>query len=208
MNKYWCNENFGICYPLLKEVDISKPIKEQLNYNNAYGRYWKTPVVEIKGKQYIMCSQWFKQFRDKLDKWVQKQNCKKKKKVQDVHMRSKERCMHYDFKKNQCMCTESAVFTQQCENITSCDYYAETKFPIYIVPKHVNKSRKCPCCDNSTDKEFVVCTYKADGREVENKLLTFRCNICERNYIADTLYVNYTKSKDVDGLDVIFKRII
>ena len=118
MNKYWCNENFGICYPLLKEVDISKPIKEQLNYNNAYGRYWKTPVVEIKGKQYIMCSQWFKQFRDKLDKWVQKQNCKKKKKVQDVHMRSKERCMHYDFKKNQCMCTESAVFTQQCENIT------------------------------------------------------------------------------------------
>ena len=68
--------------------------------------------------------------------------------------RQKESCTNYDFKKNQCMCTNSVVFTQQCENIGSCEYYKEKRFPIYIVPKYVNKSKKCPCCNNGTKKEF------------------------------------------------------
>lgn len=208
LNKYWCNDNFGICYPLLKEVDLSKSIKEQLNYNNSYGRYWKTPVLAINGKNYIMCSQWFKQFRAKLDKWIESHKYDAIKAMQEEKERNKERCMHYDFKKNQCMCTDSGVFTQRCQNIKSCGYYVETKFPIYIVPKHVNKSQKCPCCDNRTEKEFVICTYKSAIGEIQNKLLTYRCSICERNYIADTLYTNYTKSKNVEALDVVFKRVI
>lgn len=71
LNKYWCNEHFGICYPLLKEVDISKPIKNQKNYNNNYARYWIKPVLEINGKHYIICSQWFKSFKSKLDEWIE-----------------------------------------------------------------------------------------------------------------------------------------
>lgn len=188
---------------------MSKPIKEQLNYNNSYGRYWKTPVLEIKGKHYIMCSQWFKQFKEKLDRWIDlKKSNDVKPVLQGENKRNKERCTHYDFKKNQCMCTESVVFTQRCGNINSCEFYRETKFPVYIVPKFVNKNKKCPCCDNCTDQEFIVCTYTFNGREIKNKLLTYRCNICERNYIADTLYVNYTKGKNEESLDVVFKRII
>lgn len=192
---------------MLKEVDSSIPLREQLNYNNSYGRYWKTPVLNIKGKYYIICSQWFKQFREKLDKWIELHNCDDEIRTCKKE-RDKERCMHFDFKKNQCMCTDSVSFTQQCTNISSCEYYTVTKFPIYIVPKHVNKTKKCPCCDNGTDKEFVACTYITNGRVVKNKLLTYRCNICDRNYISDTLFVNYTKCKDVDKLNVVFIRII
>ena len=209
LNKYWCNEHLGICYPLLKEIDETKPVSEQKNYNNEYARYWIKPILEINGKKYIMCSQWFKGFQEKFDKWVESESVTYHQIMPtEKRERKKETCINYDFKKNQCMCTDSVVFTQRCENIGSCEYYKETTFPIYVVPKHVNKSKKCPCCNNVTEKEFVVCTYLTDDREVKNKLLTYRCDVCDRNYIADTLYTNYTKSKDVSRLDVTFVRNI
>lgn len=76
MNKYWCNDKFGICYPLLKEVDMSIPISQQKGYNNEYGRYWTKPVLAINGRHYIICSQWFKGFQEKLDKWIENQELK------------------------------------------------------------------------------------------------------------------------------------
>ena len=156
-----------------------------------------------------MCSQWFKGFQEKFDKWVESESVTFPPIMPtEKRERQKESCTNYDFKKNQCMCTDSVVFTQQCENIGSCEYYKEKRFPIYIVPKYVNKSKKCPCCNNGTKKEFVVCTYLTDDREVKNKLLTYRCDVCDRNYIADSLYSNYTKSKDVNRLDVVFERNI
>lgn len=207
LNKYWCNENLGICYPLLKEVDISKPISDQKNYNNEYARYWSKPVLQINGKHYIICSQWFKEFWNKLDMWISSQNEYPNIFFDESFKRTKDRCLHYDYRKNQCICTELKDFRLQCENFKSCRKYIETKFPIYIVPKNVIKHKKCPFCNNITEKEFVRCTYKTVDKSVENNLLTYRCKICERNYIADTLYINYCKNKNIDDLDVCFRQI-
>ena len=74
LNKYWCNEHLGICYPLLKEIDEMKPVSEQKNYNNEYARYWIKPVLTINNKKYIMCSQWFKGIQEKFDKWVERES--------------------------------------------------------------------------------------------------------------------------------------
>ena len=209
LNKYWCNEHLGICYPLLKEIDDTKPISEQRNYNNEYARYWIKPVLLINGKKYLLCSQWFKGFQEKFDRWVEEQNIYSNTENFAINnQRKKERCLHYDFKKNQCMCTDSGNFTQICQNVKSCVYYIENKYPIHVVPKSVIKSRKCPCCDNDMQKKFVICTYQMANKEVKNSLLTYRCNECERNYIDDTLYFNYTNNKNLEDLDVEFERIM
>lgn len=74
LNKYWCNEHLGICYPLLKEIDEAKPVSEQKNYNNEYARYWIKPVLEINGRKYILCSQWFEYQRESLESWINRPN--------------------------------------------------------------------------------------------------------------------------------------
>lgn len=69
-DKDWCHDTFGICYPILKQVDKKLPISEQVNYNNQYRRYYSSPVLKINGKDYIICSQWFVQFKPKLMNWI------------------------------------------------------------------------------------------------------------------------------------------
>ncbi|MCM1182212.1 MAG: hypothetical protein NC337_02425 [Roseburia sp.] len=69
-DKDWCHNTFGICYPILKQVDPKLPINEQVNYNNQYRRYYSNPVLKISEKSYIICSQWFAQFKPKLMKWI------------------------------------------------------------------------------------------------------------------------------------------
>lgn len=71
-NKEWCHNTFGICYPILKQVNSKIPIGEQLNYNNQYRRYYKNPVLKINGNEYIICSQWFSNFKPKLISWINK----------------------------------------------------------------------------------------------------------------------------------------
>lgn len=211
MNKYWCNENFGICYPLLKEVDISKPISEQKNYNNEYARYWIKPVLVINGKHYILCSQWYREFQNKFDEWIEKSNNERSKTDSEVYVaqkihtesRKKENCNFYDSKKDECMCTKSVMFTQPCNNIGNCPYYSD--FKIYVVPKEYNKKKICPYCNEKTEKEFVVCDYAPDGYKAQKKLITYRCEKCKRNYISDVLYRNFVKSKSLDDLNVSFE---
>ncbi len=69
-DKDWCHDTFGICYPILKQVDTKLPISEQVNYNNQYRRYYSTPVLKINENNYIICSQWFAQFKPKLMNWI------------------------------------------------------------------------------------------------------------------------------------------
>ncbi len=69
LNKDWCHDTFGINYPFLKKIDRNIPVAQQKNYNNEYGRYWVKPILSIYNNDYIMCSQWFDTFRDKLIKW-------------------------------------------------------------------------------------------------------------------------------------------
>lgn len=199
LNKYWCNEHLGICYPLLKEIDEMKPVSEQKNYNNEYARYWIKPVLEINGKHFLMCSQWFKGFQSKLDAWISEQDNT----TDSMTTRSKEKCDEYDFKKNVCMCSDAANFMQPCEGVNSCTHYIEHT-PIYIIPKIMSKHGKCPSCGLRTQKEFLVVTYKKDNAKIINKLPTTRCEKCERSYISDTIYGTYTKNKNVEDLDVKF----
>lgn len=209
LNKDWCNEHLGICYPLLKEVDITKPIADQKNYNNEYARYWTKPVLQINGKHYIMCSQWFKGFQEKLDKWIEEETIQGAKFEQqrlfpNTHQRNKKDCIHYDFKKDQCMCTQSdATFTMPCNSVNSCQYF--TPFALHIIPKQYCKKRHCPYCNGSLEKELVYCTYRPDDvTEIHNKLISYRCERCDTNYVADTVYKGYTHSKNLEDLNVTF----
>lgn len=72
-NRDWCHDTFGICYPILKLVDISIPIKEQVNYNNQYRRYYSNPILNINNNHYIICSQWYSSFKTKLISWINNQ---------------------------------------------------------------------------------------------------------------------------------------
>lgn len=207
LNKYWCNEHLGICYPLLKEIDETKPVSEQKNYNNEYARYWIKPIFTINGKKYIMCSQWFKGQQEKFDKWVEGESVGfLKVKSAENRQRKKENCLNYDFKKNQCMCTQSGMFTMPCDGVNFCEHYSE--FSIYVVPAIVKKSKNCPCCRGKITMEVIQCTYQKDnGKIVSNNLQTYRCENCQRNYLAKTVFDMYISNKDVDRLDVNFKMV-
>jgi hypothetical protein len=75
-DKTWCHDTFGIRYPILKQVDINLPIGEQVKYNNEYRRYYVNPVLNINEKNYIICSQWYPQFKPKLIAWIEEQHNK------------------------------------------------------------------------------------------------------------------------------------
>ena len=71
MSKDWCNRVFRLSYPLLKKIDISIPISEQLHYDNPeYNRYYKKPLIYQNGELYILCSQWFEYQRECLESWI------------------------------------------------------------------------------------------------------------------------------------------
>lgn len=72
-DKNWSHETLGICYPLLKRYTDNIPEKQQRQYNNQYNRYYKHPVT-VNGEKYFLCSQWFEDFRPKLDEWIKLRN--------------------------------------------------------------------------------------------------------------------------------------
>lgn len=129
-----------------------------------------------------------------------------KKNTMVKHQRKKEACVNYDFKKNQCMCSQSGMFTMPCNSINSCEYYSE--FSIYVVPTVVKKNKNCPCCGGEFKMEVIPCTYQKDnGAIVHNQLQTYRCENCERNYMAKTAFDTYVLNKDIDKLDVNFEMV-
>ncbi len=156
LNKYWCHDTFGICYPLLKEVDMTAPISKQKGYNNEYARYWVKPILNICDKHYIICSEWYPQFREKLNKWIG-------------------------------------------EHVPEITY---SKMDVYVLPKL--KTKTCPKCDNKTDREILYVTYHTAIADINNKLFTRRCKNCETSYMADTIFKSYTRSKDIENINVNF----
>lgn len=65
-NKEYCKKAFGIHFPVLKELDSSRPIAEQIRIGK-YNRYWKAVFA---GK-YLICSQWHKGHVDNFQKWLE-----------------------------------------------------------------------------------------------------------------------------------------
>lgn len=71
-DKKWCHDTFGISYPILKEID-TRPLKVQLRPDGGTSRYWTKPILNIGNKNYVLCSQWFEEYREKLNKWIKSQ---------------------------------------------------------------------------------------------------------------------------------------
>lgn len=69
-DKQWCHDTFGIRYPILKQINVNIPVSEQVNYNNEYRRYYVKPVLEIKSNHYIICQEWYAEFKPKLIDWI------------------------------------------------------------------------------------------------------------------------------------------
>ena len=210
LDKEWCGERFGIGYPLLKEVDPVIPISEQKKYDKVLSRYWIKPIVDINGKSYVICSQWFWYLRDKLDKWIREESSRKQSQYKqaestsDTKLRSKQNCIHYDFKQDKCLCTENhAVFGQKCNAINSCKYYRQ--FALHIIPKSFYDSRKCPHCSSELINERIKIEYSPDEDHKQTKtLIVSRCNNCEINYMADTAFNIFTFNKKLEDLNVSF----
>lgn len=68
-DKEWSHDNLGIRYPLLKKYVTGVSIKEQTKYKDSHSRYYKD-IFLVNNKQYFLCSQWFEEFRPKLDNWL------------------------------------------------------------------------------------------------------------------------------------------
>lgn len=149
LNRYWCHDTFGICYPLLKEIDISMPISRQKGYNNEYARYWVKPILEINQKHYILCSEWYPQFREKLDKWIEDQKTQIPDYKMDVYILPKfktktcSKCGNKTEKEILYVTYHTAIadiknqlFTRRCK---SCEitYMADTIFKSYTRSKDI-----------------------------------------------------------------------
>ena len=209
-NKYWCNDNFGICYPLLKEVDITTSISKQKGYNNDYARYWTKPILTLNGKHYIICSQWFKEFREKLDKWISENPVPSSVPVIEafkefIPSKQKNKCIHYDYKKDLCGSLDNPLFNQPCDNALSCKYYSEKI--VYITSKDKLRNKLCLCCGLQAEYEYLEIEYNQGNSlpTVIKKLQILRCNHCNKDFINVDLYKNYIKNKNPDYLDVSFR---
>lgn len=149
LNRYWCHDTFGICYPLLKEVDITIPISKQKGYNNEYGRYWIKPVFKINNNYYILCSQWFEEFRPKLDKWIEEQKTQLSDSKMNVYVLPKQKTkicskcgnkteteILYVTYSTSIADINNQLFTRRC-NICGITYMTDTLFKSYTRSKYI-----------------------------------------------------------------------
>ena len=71
-DRIYCHETFGIVYNIIKAIDLTKDISEQAKCeweNNNKNKYYVKPI-NIKGKAYLLCSQWYKKHLTKLLEWI------------------------------------------------------------------------------------------------------------------------------------------
>ena len=67
-DKDFCKEQLGLYFPLLKEVDETKPIAVQRKINN-YDRYYATPV-NIGDKKYLICNDLYEKNHKPYLEWL------------------------------------------------------------------------------------------------------------------------------------------
>ena len=177
LNMYWCHDKFGICYPLLKKVDITVPISQQKGYNDEYGRYWTKPVLVINNNHYIICSQWYEEFRENLEKWISENP----------------------------LTTPSTYLehNQLLGQLCLWKQLQEQKLEVHVLPKA--QTKVCLKCKAKTAKEIIDVEYHTASGVIKNKLFTRKCINCNINYIADTIFKSYTRSKDIENINVTFK---
>jgi len=205
----WCKKTFNISYPILKEYDETKDLKAQTipqGKKNAY--YVQNPILHINNKLYIIYMQWNeKQHRNRIEKWIT-ENPTPVSMIDTAEKilpsKFKQKCIHYDFKKDLCGSVDNPLFNQPCENVSYCKYYSEKR--AYITSKDKMKSKLCLCCGSSSEYEYLEVTYTPDNESssIVKKLQVLRCNQCHKDFINIDLYKNYIKSKNPDYIDVKF----
>lgn len=147
--------------------------------------------------------------------------------------RHRTRCVEYDKKKEVCMCVKSPYFTIRCGGASHCKYYLEhneeeiikhniigtiqnnissnpacintsSKNKIYIIPIQVQKQRQCTKCQGKMKQEMISAEYNHDGQIIINQLPIFKCQLCGRKHLLDTLYTSYTNNKDITDINFEF----
>lgn len=112
--------------------------------------------MKINQQHYILCSEWYPQFRENLEKWIEDQEAQ----ISDSNM------------------------------------------DVYVLPK--NKTKTCPKCGNITEREILYVTYHTDADNIKHQLFTRRCKTCDVTYMADTIFKSYTRSKNIENINVNF----
>ncbi len=131
----------------------------------------------------------------------------------------KEKCSYYDFKKNVCMREDSAYFIQPCNGLRECRIYIEEtmeesvpddleeidKEVLDVIPNDIFIKRICPTCDVGMTRCVVDVEYYNGKKYKENKLVTYRCEVCKKKYVTDNLYKSYMQNKDATDINVSFR---
>lgn len=125
------------------------PISKQKGYNNDYARYWTKPILKINGIHYIICSQWFEEFRGKLDMWIDKQITQSISHKTEVYILPKhktktcpkcgnktEREILYVTYNTAVADINNKLFTRQCKTC-KITYMADTIFKSYTRSKDI-----------------------------------------------------------------------
>lgn len=79
-------ELFGIGFPVLIDVEDIKDSKEEIrkkvrvktSTDKLVNRYYAKPIVLNDNRHYLLCSEWYKEYRPKYESWLKKQNIIKK----------------------------------------------------------------------------------------------------------------------------------
>ena len=207
LDKNWSKETFNISYPILKECDESKDLKSQTIPEGKKGAYYaQNPKLHINNKLYIIYMQWNdKMHRNRLEKWISENPVPMADAVENIlPLKTNNKCIHYDFKKDLCGNLDNPIFNQPCSNVSSCQYYSEKK--VYIASKEKLKSKLCLCCGLQAEYEYLKIEYTRSKNlpTVIKKLQILRCNHCNKDFINIDLYKNYIKNKNSDYIDVKF----
>lgn len=138
--------------------------------------------------------------------------------------RHKSRCAKYDKKKNVCMCVKSPYFTMKCGGSAHCDYYFEKeseqdssifipgqeahiqrKKAIEIISIAIQRRKKCLHCQGRIESHMIDVDYLDNGRIVRNRLPVYECVHCNTVFILDTMFMSYTRKKNMENISVSFK---
>lgn len=207
LDKNWCKKTFNISYPLLKEINELQDLKEQSIPEGKKGAYYaQNPILHVNNKSYIIYMQWNKMHRVRVEKWISENpvSISSIDAVEDILLtKAKNKCIHYDFKKDLCGNVDNPLFNQPCDNASYCKYYSERE--VYITSKDKMKNKQCLCCGNSSEYKHLEVTYAPDNESSSiKKLQILRCNYCNKDFINVDLYRSYIKNKNPDHIDVKF----
>lgn len=144
-----------------------------------------------------------------MDKWISKNPVPSsipaiKAFKEFIPLKQKNKCIHYDYKKDLCGNLDNPLFNQPCDNVPSCHYYSEKI--VYITSKDKLRSKLCLCCGSQAEYEYLEVSYSQSKNSLTTtkKLQILRCNHCHKDFINVDLYKNYAKNKNPDYIDVKF----